>query len=101
MVANSAYDIIIKPIITEKSMAQGAEERKYTFKVPLWANKIQIKQAVETVFKGVKVERVTTMRMRGKVKRQGRFTGKRPDWKKAIVKLTAESKAIEFFESMA
>ena len=96
----TAYDILVKPIITEKSMAQTAD-KKYTFRVPLWANKIQIKQAVEAAFKGVKVESVNTMRVLGKTKRQGKHEGKRPDWKKAIVKLTEASKTIEVFDGMS
>ena len=93
------YDIIIKPIISEKSMDQAAD-KKYTFKVSLDANKIEIKKAVEEIF-GVKVEKVTTMRVLGKIKRMGATSGKRADWKKAVVKLTADSKTIEFFDGMA
>ena len=93
------HDIIIKPIVSEKSMDQLAN-RKYTFKVAMDANKIQIKKAVEEVF-GVKVESITTARVLGKVKRMGATSGKRADWKKAIVKLTADSKTIEFFDGMA
>lgn len=95
----SAFDIIRRPIISEKSMDSMAE-RKYTFEVPLNVNKIEIKQAVEEVFK-VTVERVTTMRVVGKIKKMGAHSGKRPDWKKAIVKLTKDSKTIEFFEGMS
>ncbi len=93
------HDIIIKPIVSEKSMDQLAD-RKYTFKVALNANKIEIRKAVEQIF-GVKVEKVTTSRVRGKMKRMGVHVGKRPDWKKATVKLTSDSKTIEFFEGMA
>ena len=93
------HDIIIKPIVSEKSMDQLAD-RKYTFKVAMNANKIEIKKAVEEVF-GVKVEKITTARVLGKVKRMGATSGKRADWKKAIVKLTADSKTIEFFDGMA
>ena len=93
-----SYEIIKKPVITENSMDQMAE-RKYTFEVAKDANKIEIKKAVEEVF-GVKVEKVTTMRVLGKVKRMGANSGKRPDWKKAIVKLTADSKTIEFFDGL-
>ncbi len=93
------HDIIIKPIVSEKSMDQLAD-RKYTFKVAMDANKIQIKKAVEEVF-GVKVEKITTARVLGKVKRMGATSGKRADWKKAIVKLTSDSKTIEFFDGMA
>ena len=94
-----ARDIIIKPIVSEKSMDQLAD-RKYTFKVAIGANKIQIKKAVEEIF-GVSVEKVTTLRVLGKVKRMGATSGKRADWKKAIVKLTENSKTIEFFDGMA
>ena len=93
------YDVIVKPIISEKSMDQSAD-KKYTFQVALGANKIEIKKAVEEMF-GVKVEKVTTCRVLGKVKRMGATSGKRPDWKKAVVKLTADSKTIEFFDGMA
>ncbi len=93
------YDIIIKPIISEKSMDLSAD-KKYTFKVALNANKIEIKKAVEEIF-GVKVEKVTTQRVLGKIKRMGANSGKRADWKKAVVKLTADSKTIEFFDGMA
>ncbi|MCI5924064.1 MAG: 50S ribosomal protein L23 [Oscillospiraceae bacterium] len=93
-----AHDIIIKPIITEKSM-EGIANKKYTFRVALDANKIQIANAVEEVF-GVKVAKVNTMRVKGHLKRQGRTEGYTPDWKKAIVTLTKDSKGIEFFESM-
>ena len=95
----NSYDIIIKPIISEKSMDQSAD-KKYTFQVALSANKIEIKKAVEEIF-GVKVEKVTTCRVLGKVKRMGATSGKRADWKKAVVKLTADSKTIEFFDGMA
>ncbi len=94
-----AHDIIIKPIISEQSMDQLAD-KKYTFEVKKSANKIEIKKAVEEIF-GVKVESVNTMNMLGKVKRMGRNEGRRASWKKAIVKLTADSKTIEFFEGMA
>ena len=93
------HDIIIKPIVSEKSMDQLAD-RKYTFKVAIGANKIEIKKAVEEIF-GVTVEKITTVRVLGKVKRMGATSGKRADWKKAIVKLTEGSKTIEFFDGMA
>ena len=93
-----SYEIIKKPIITENSMDQMAD-KKYTFEVSKDANKIEIKKAVEEIF-GVKVEKVTTMRVLGKVKRMGANSGKRPDWKKAIVKLTESSKTIEFFDGL-
>ncbi|MBR2698700.1 MAG: 50S ribosomal protein L23 [Clostridia bacterium] len=96
----SAYDIIKKPVLTEKSYAEMAN-KKYTFEVAITANKTEIKQALETVFEGVKVESVNTMRTIGKIKRQGRFTGRTPEIKKAIVTLKPDSKGIEFFEGMA
>ena len=95
-----SYEIIKKPIITENSMDQMAD-RKYTFEVDKNANKIEIKKAIEEIFgPKVYVEKVTTMRVLGKVKRMGANSGKRPDWKKAIVKLTADSKTIEFFDGL-
>ena len=95
-----SYEIIKKPIITENSMDQMAD-KKYTFEVAKDANKIEIKKAVEEIFgPKVYVEKVTTMRVLGKVKRMGANSGKRPDWKKAIVKLTADSKTIEFFDGL-
>ncbi len=93
----TAHDIIIRPIITEQSMSQVAD-KKYTFQVHTSANKIQIKKAVEEIFK-VKVEKVTTINYDGKPKRMGVHFGKRADWKKAVVKLTADSKTIEIFEN--
>ena len=95
------HDIIIKPIVSEKSMDQLAD-RKYTFKVDINANKFQIKEAVEKIF-GVEVEKVYTMRYDGKIKNANRRvpTGKTARYKKAIVKLTAGSKTIEFFDGMA
>lgn len=92
-----AHDIIRRPIITEQSMDQVAD-RKYTFEVAKGANKIEIKKAIEEIFK-VQVEKVTTINYIGKPKRQGVFTGKRADWKKAVVKLKEGSKTIELFES--
>lgn len=89
------HDILIKPIVTEKT-TMLMQNGKYTFKVPLSANKIQIRQAVEVIFK-VKVEKVATIRVLGKVKRMGKHEGKRPDYKKAIVTLKA-GEVIEFFE---
>ncbi len=95
----TSYDIIRRPIITEKSMS-GIAEKKYTFEVAIGAGKVQIKQAIEEIF-GVKVEKVNTQRINGKNKRVGANEGKRADWKKAIVTLTKDSKTIEFFEGMA
>jgi len=90
------YDIIIRPVITEKTMSQMAN-RQYTFIVHPDANKSMIKRAVEEVF-GVKVEDVKTQNYDGKTKRVGMNVGKTASYKKAIVKLTADSKGIEFFE---
>ncbi len=92
------HDILIKPIITERSMTQAAAKR-YTFKVAKDANKYQIKDAVEKIFE-VKVLRVNTINMNGKLKRMGRTQGKRADWKKAVVTVSADSKEIKFFEGM-
>ena len=95
----NAYDIIRRPVITEQSMADVAD-KKYVFMVDINANKTEIKAAVEEVF-GVKVAKVNTLRQLGKVKRTGAYPkGKRADYKKAIVTLTADSKTIEFFEGM-
>ncbi|GFN36929.1 50S ribosomal protein L23 [Tepidimicrobium xylanilyticum] len=92
------HDIIIRPIITEESMNAMAE-KKYTFQVDKRANKSEIKKAIEKIF-DVKVEKVNTMNMLGKEKRMGVHVGRRPNWKKAIVTLTEDSKEIEFFEGM-
>ncbi len=95
----SAYDIIICPIITEQSMEHG-DIKKYSFKVAKDSNKIEIKKAVEEIF-GVKVDKVTTLNVQGKAKRTGRYPeGRTASWKKAVVKLTEDSKTIEFFEGM-
>ena len=94
----AAQDIILKPVITEKSM-DDLQTGKYTFKVAKDANKSEIKKAVEQLF-GVKVAKVNTMNCNGRNKRVGRYVGKTPDWKKAIITLTEGSKAIEFFEGM-
>ena len=94
-----SYDVIIRPIITERSMA-GAAEKKYVFEVAPTASKIEIKKAVEEIF-GVKVAKVNTMNVPGKAKRLGAARpGRTKDWKKAIVQLTEDSKTIEFFEGM-
>mgnify|MGYP000887937155 CR=1 FL=1 len=92
------HDIIIRPLITEKSMDMK-EERKYVFVVNKNSNKTEIKNALEAIF-GVKVEKVNTMNMLGKKKRMGRFEGRRPNWKKAIITLKEDSKTIEFFEAL-
>ena len=93
------YDVILKPVITEKSMA-GMGEKKYTFLVHPQATKSQIKEAVQKMFDGVKVESVNTMNMDGKTKRRGMTFGKTAKTKKAIVKLTADSKDIEIFAGL-
>ena len=95
-----AYDIIKKPVLTEKSYAAMAQ-KKYTFEVAVNANKTEIKAAIEEIFEGVKVESVNTMRTQGKMKRQGRTQGRTPEVKKAIVTLKKDSKGIPFFEGMA
>jgi len=92
------YDIIIKPVLTEKSYADIAN-KKYTFVVASKANKVEIKKAIEEIF-GVKVRNVNTVNVRGKEKRQGLTSGKTSSYKKAYVQLTADSKPIEFFESL-
>lgn len=97
-----AHDIIRKPVISERSMEvvfdrEGNEIKKYTFEVPVAANKIEIKKAAEEVF-GIKVAKVNTIRVLGKVKRMGKYEGRRSSWKKAIITLAKDSKTIEFFE---
>ena len=93
----AAQDIVIRPIITEKSMS-GMAEKKYAFEVKKDANKIEIAKAVEELF-NVKVAKVNTISVKGKQKRMGRSVGYRPDWKKAIVTLEGD-KTIEFFEGL-
>lgn len=95
---NTPQDIILKPVITERSM-DNLQVGKYTFKVAKTATKPEIKKAVEKLF-GVEVAKVTTINVKGKLKRVGRYQGMTPSWKKAIVTLTEDSKAIEFFEGM-
>ena len=96
----NVYDIIIRPIITERSMAAVAD-KKYVFEVAPEAGKIEIKNAVEEIF-GVKVAKVNTLNMQGKEKRTGRYpAGFAKTWKKAVVKLSEDSKNIEIFEGMA
>ena len=94
----TAQDIILKPVITEASM-EDLRAGKYTFKVALTANKIEIKDAFEEIF-GVKVADVHTMRVRGRHRRMGRNEGTTPAWKKAIVTLAKGSKSIAFFDGM-
>ncbi|MBE6578879.1 MAG: 50S ribosomal protein L23 [Clostridia bacterium] len=94
----TAYDVIQKPVITEAAIA-NIQQKKYTFRVANDANKIEIKNAVEEIF-GVEVEKVTTITMKRKPRRMGYHYGYTAQWKKAIVKLTADSKTIEFFDSL-
>ena len=96
----TAQDIILKPVITEDSMDR-LQANRYTFKVAKDANKIEIAKAVETLFKGVKVAKVNTISVRGRLKRMGRTAGYTSDWKKAVVTLAEGSKTIEFFDGMA
>ena len=93
------YDVILKPIVTEKSMA-AMEGKKYTFLGHTWANKTMIKEAVEKMFEGTKVKSVNTMNLDGKTKRRGMTFGKTAKTKKAIVTLTEDSKDIEIFEGL-
>lgn len=95
----AAHDIIIRPLLSEKSYA-GIKDKKYSFVVAKSANKTQIKLAIEEIF-GVSVEKVNTAIVSGKLKRQGRYEGCTPDYKKAIVQLKADSKSIEFFDSLS
>ena len=94
----TAHDVIIRPIITEASMSRLAD-KKYTFEVASDANKIEIKKAVEEIFK-VDVDKVNTISVKSKNKRVGYHLGKTSEWKKAFVTLKPESKTIEFFDSM-
>jgi len=99
MAAIQYYDVILKPVLTEKSMS-GMGEKKYTFLVHTEANKSQIKEAVEKMFAGAKVKRVNTVNYDGKSKRRGMTTGKTAATKKAIVWLTDDSKDIEIFAGL-
>ncbi len=94
-----AHDIIIKPILSEKSYSDIAN-KKYYFKVAKKATKTQIKNAVEEIFK-VKVASVNTLNVYGKIKRQGRTEGLTGNYKKAVVQLSSDSKSIEFFDSLS
>jgi large subunit ribosomal protein L23 len=94
----TVYDILLGPVITERSM-EAVADKKYVFRVARGANKIEIRHAVEKIF-DVKVKSVNTINMIGKEKRQGAHIGRRSAWKKAIVRLRPESKTIEFFEGM-
>ena len=94
------HDIIIRPVLTEESY-EGFPDKRYVFVVAPTANKTEIKLALESVFKGIKVDKVNTVRTLGKIKRQGKTQGRTPEIKKAYVTLTKDSKPIEFFEGMA
>ena len=94
------HDIILRPVLTEATY-EGFGEKRYVFEVLRTANKTEIKYALETIFKGIKVDRVNTLRTLGKIKRQGRTSGRTPEIKKAYVTLKKDSKPIEFFEGMA
>jgi large subunit ribosomal protein L23 len=98
MAVKSVYDIILKPIITEQSMSESSL-KKYSFQVAIDANKIEIREAVESIF-NVQVDTVRTLHCKGKKKRQGIHSGYRPNTKKAVVRLTSDSKPIEYFEGM-
>lgn len=93
------YDVILKPVVTEKSMA-AMGDKKYTFLVHTDANKSMIKEAVEKMFEGTKVKSVNTMNLDGKKKRRGMTFGKTAKTKKAVVTLTEDSKEIEIFEGL-
>lgn len=97
--SKAAQEIILAPVITEKSMTGARDQKKFTFKVAKDANKIEIAKAVEELFK-VQVSKVNTIRVRGQQRRYGRFEGYTASWKKAVVTLTPDSKTIEFFEGM-
>ncbi len=99
MAAINYYDVILKPVVTEKSMA-GMGEKKYTFLVHPEANKTMIKEAVEKMFDGTKVKNVNTMNLDGKKKRRGLVYGRTAKSKKAIVTLTEDSKDIELFTGL-
>ena len=94
------HDIILRPVLTEKGY-DGIADKRYIFQVAIDANKVEIKKALEKVFPGIKVAQVNTMRTLGKIKRQGRYQGRTPEIKKAIVTLKPDSKPIPFFEGMA
>ena len=98
--SDNAYDIILRPILTEKSY-KGIPNKKYIFEVAKKATKTDVKLAVEKLFDGVKVEKVNTLNCRGKLKRQGKTQGMTSSFKKAIVQLKKDSKGIEFFDSLS
>ena len=94
------HDVIIRPVLTEESY-EGFPDKRYVFVVNPTSNKTEIKLALESVFKGIKVDKVNTVRTLGKIKTQGRTSGRTPEIKKAYVTLKEDSKPIEFFEGMA
>ena len=94
------HDVILRPVLTEASY-DGFADKRYVFEVHPTANKTEIKLALESIFRGIKVDKVNTLRTLGKMKRQGRTAGRTPEIKKAYVTLTKDSKTIEFFEGMA
>ncbi len=93
------YDVIIKPLNTEKTNIQREDENKVSFEVARHSNRLEIKKAVEVIFK-VTVDSVNTIQVKGKQKQRGKISGKRRDWKKAIVTLMPGSKPIDFFEGV-
>lgn len=94
------HDVILRPVLSEAAY-DGFADKRYAFEVRMDANKTEIKLALETIFEGIKVEKVNTLRTLGKIKRQGKSQGRTPEIKKAYVTLKKDSKAIEFFEGMA
>ena len=96
------HDIILRPVLTEKAY-DGISEKRYVFEVAVTANRTEIKQALESIFKddGIRVDKVNTLRTLGKIKRQGNHSGRTPEIKKAYVTLKKDSKPIQFFEGMA
>ena len=94
------HDVILRPVLTEASY-DGFADKRYVFEVHPSANKTEIKLALESIFKGIKVDKVNTLRTLGKMKRQGRTAGRTPEIKKAYVTLKEDSKTIEFFDGMA
>lgn len=94
------HDVILRPVLSEATY-EGFADKRYVFEVEKTANKTEIKLALETIFKEIKVEKVNTLRTLGKIKRQGKTSGRTPEIKKAYVTLKKDSKPIEFFEGMA
>ncbi|MEF9878464.1 MAG: 50S ribosomal protein L23 [Clostridia bacterium] len=94
------HDVILRPVLTEAAY-DGFADKRYVFEVNKTSNRTEIKLALEAIFKGIKVEKVNTLRTIGKIKRQGKTSGRTPEIKKAYVTLKEDSKSIEFFEGMA